>query len=98
MLAVIAVKCCLKPNDIKIDEKSNKDTLMYYVGYVTPNSVRPLYLIINKTNGYVEENNEIKYFTLISTDESKRTLKKYEELWSKMKDLFRSTNNTSNNK
>ena len=98
LLLIIAVKCSLKPNNIKIDEKSNKDVLIYNVGYVTPNSVRPLYLIINKTNGYVEENNEIKYFTLTYTDESKDKLKKYDKLWSKIKDLFRPTNNNSNNK
>ena len=48
------------PNKIKIDEKSYKNILTYYLGYVTIidlkcikiNSVNPLYLIINKVNGY----------------------------------------------
>ena len=31
------------------------DILICYVGYVTPNSVKPLYLIINRKNGYFEE-------------------------------------------
>ena len=35
------------PNQIKIDEKSYKD-IIYYVGYVTPNRVKPLCFIINK--------------------------------------------------
>ena len=42
------------PNNIKIDEKSFKDILIYYIGYVTIkiskyvkiNSVNPLYLIL----------------------------------------------------
>ena len=47
-------------NYIKIDEKSYKNFLIYYVGYVTIkdskhvkiNSVNLLYLIFNKVNGY----------------------------------------------
>ena len=44
--------------------------------YVKINSLNPLYLIINKINGYIEENNRKKYLTLVTTDESKDTLKK----------------------
>ena len=71
-----------EPSNIKIDEKSFKNTLIYYIRYVTPNSVNPLYLIINQINGYIKENkrNGNKYLTLVLTDESKNTLKKYEEL------------------
>ena len=36
--------------------------------------------IINKINGYNEESNGFKYLTLVPADESKNTLKKYEEL------------------
>ena len=56
---------------------------------VKVNSVNPLYLIFNKVNGYFEEINERKYFTLVLTNESKEKIKRYEELWSKMKDLIR---------
>ena len=67
------------PNKIKIDEKSYKTILIYYIGYVTIkdlqyvkiNSVNILYLIINKVNGYLEESNKNKYFTLVPTNESK---------------------------
>ena len=31
------------------------DILICNVGYVTPNGVKPLYLIINRINGYIEE-------------------------------------------
>ena len=49
------------PNKIKIDEKSYKNILNHYIGYMTikdskyvkTNSVNPLYLIINKLNGYL---------------------------------------------
>ena len=50
------------PN-IKIDEKSHKNILIYYTGYVTIkdlkyfkiNSVNSLYLIFSKVNRYFEE-------------------------------------------
>ena len=62
-------------NNIKIDKNSYKNILIYYIGYVTIkdskyveiNSVNPLYLIINKGNGYFEEINGNKYSTLVPT-------------------------------
>ena len=50
------------PNSIKTHEKSYKDILVYYTGYVTVknlsyakiNSVNALYFIIDKFNGYIE--------------------------------------------
>ena len=50
------------------------------------NSVNPLYLILGKMNGLFEEINKNKYLTLVSTNESKEMIKKYEELWSKIRD------------
>ena len=38
--------------------------------YIKINSADPLYLIINKVNGYFEEINENKYLTLVPTNES----------------------------
>ena len=64
----------LDANKIKIDEKSYKNTPIYYVGYVTSNSVKPLYL----ANEYIEKNG-IKCLTLIPTNKSKDTLKNYEK-------------------
>ena len=66
------------PNNIKIDEKSYKDILIYYIGYVTIkdskyakiNSVNPLHLIFSKVNGYFEEINKSKYLTLVPINES----------------------------
>ena len=61
------------------------------------NSVNPLYLIIDKINGYFEESNGNKYLTLIANDESEDILKKFEELWTKIRDLVRwKTNNLDN--
>ena len=82
------------PNNTKTDEKSYKNILIYYIGYVTikdskyvkNNSVNPLYLIFSKVNGYFEEINKNKYLTLDPTDESKEIIKQYEELWSNSDD------------
>ena len=65
-------------NNITIDEKSYKNILIYYIGYVTTkdlkylkiNSVNPLYLIFNKVNGYSDEINENKYLTLVPSNEN----------------------------
>ena len=91
------------PNKIKIDEKSYKDILIYYIGYVTIkdskyikiNRVNPLYLIINKVNECFEEINKNKYLTLVPTNESKGKRKKHEEMWIKIKGLIRSVSKNS---
>ena len=60
---------------IKIDEKSYRNILTYYISYKATNNVKYLYLIINKINGCIEENNENKYLTLVPSDKSKDILK-----------------------
>ena len=93
------------PNNIIIDEKSYKNIIIYYIGYVTIkdskylkiNSVNPLYLIFNRVNGYFEEINKSRYLTLVSTKKSKEKIKKYEEQWSKIRDLIRSITKNSDN-
>ena len=46
-------------------------------------------------NGYFEEFNGNKYLMLVSTNESKEIIKKYEKLWIKIKDLVRSVTKKS---
>ena len=48
-------------------------------------------------NGYFGEIYENKYLTLVPTNESKGKVKKYEELWSKIRDLMRSVTKNSDN-
>ena len=70
------------PNNIKIDEKSHKNILIYNTGYVTIkdskyikiNSINPLYLIFSKVNGYFEEINKNKHLTPVHTNESKEII------------------------
>ena len=75
-------------NKIKIDEKSYKNIIIYYIryvaiknnnSYVKTNKVNPLHLIIDKINGYIEKSNGNKYLMPVLTNESKDILKKYEE-------------------
>ena len=72
------------PNNIKMYEKSYKNFLIYYIGYVTIkdskyvkiNSVNLLYLIFRKVNGYFEEIKKSKYLPLVPTNESKEKILK----------------------
>ena len=74
---------------------SYKYILIYRIGYMTNkewkyvkiNSINPWCLIFGKVNGYFEEITESKYLTLLPTNESKEKIKKYEELWSKIRNL-----------
>ena len=81
-------------NNNKIHQKSYKIILIYYIGYVTIKkdlricSANPLYLIFGKVNGYFEEINGNELIALVPTNESK---KKYGEIWSKIRDLIRTT-------
>ena len=59
-------------NRNKIDEKSYKNTLTYYISYEIANIVKPLF---NQINGYIKESNGNKYLTLVATDENKDTRK-----------------------
>ena len=63
--------------------------------YIKMYSVNPLYLISRNVNGYFEEINKSKYSTLVPTNESKEKIKRYEEMWSKIRDLIRSTTKNS---
>ena len=63
--------------------------------YVKINSVNPLYLVINKLNGYFKEINGSKYLTLVPTDKSKEKIKKSGELWNEIRVLIRSISKNS---
>ena len=65
--------------------------------YIKIDSVNTLYLIIAKVNGYFEEINKGKCLTLVPTNESKEKIKKYEELWSKIRYIIRPMTKNSDN-
>ena len=81
-------------NLLKIDKKSFKNIDIYYIGYITIkkindyeniHSVNPLYLIIGKVIGHIEETNGSKYLVFDPTDEKKEVLIKHTELWDGIK-------------
>ena len=79
--------------------------ISYYIAYVTIkdskylkiNSVNPLYLMLmfNRKNGYFEEIDGNKHLTLVSTNESREKIKKYEELWIRIRNSIRSVTKKS---
>ena len=88
-------------NLLKIDKKSYKDIDIYYIGYITIKkiddceniySVNPLYLIIGKVDGHIEENNGNKYLVFDSIDENKEVFKKYTERWDGTKNEIETIN------
>ena len=83
-----------QPNLLKIDRKSYKNIGIYNIGYITIKkiddyeniySVNPLYLNVNHANGYIEEKNENKYLIFDSTDKNKELIKKYQDIWNRIK-------------
>ena len=63
-------------NLLKIDKKSYKNIDIYYIRYITMkdsdsvkiDSVNPLYLIIDKVDGYIEESNGNKHLIHACTE------------------------------
>ena len=86
------------PNKININEKLCKNFFINHIEYVRVknliyvkiNSVNPLYLMSDKINRFVEESNGNRYLTLVPINESNKILKKYEKIWSKIRDLVKS--------
>ena len=58
--------------------------------YENIRSVNPLYQMIGKVIGHIEENNGNNYLVFHSSDENKEVLKKYKKLWDAIKNKMRS--------
>ena len=77
------------------------DINIYYIGYVTKkpeyniNSVNPLYLLIKKLDGLIDEKEGNKYLNITLTDSNNDVLIKYAEVWSGIKDQIKKINNDS---
>ena len=82
------------PKLLKLEKKSFKNIGVYYIGYITKkdeykiNSVNPLYLLVHRIDGFIEEKEESKYLNIASTDSNSKLFKKYEEVWSEIKDCI----------
>ena len=73
---------------------------IYYISYVTKNpewnvnSVNPLYLMINRIDGFIDEKNGDKYLNISDTDRNSEVLKMYSEVWNRVKDCIEKINNS----
>ena len=87
-----------EPKFLKLHKKSSMDISVYYIGYVTKkteysiNSVNPLYLLIEKTDGFIEEKKGDKYLNVTLTDSNSEVLKKYAEVWRGIGDQMKKMN------
>ena len=67
-------------NMLKLDKKTFKGINIYYIGHATKkeeykiNSVNPLYLLVYKTDGFIEEKGENKYLNIAFIDNNDELL------------------------
>ena len=59
------------------------------------NSVNPLYLLIKKLDGFIDEKEGNKYLTITLTDSNNDVLIKYAEVWNGIKGQIKKINNDS---
>ena len=87
---------------LKVDKKSYKNIGIYNIGYITIKkiddyeniySVNPLYLTITHASGYIEEKGVNKYLVFNSTDENKELLKKYNDVFNRIRDKIKEISN-----
>ena len=87
---------------LKIDKKSYKNIGIYNIEYITIKkiddyeniySINPLYLIIDHASGYIEEKEMNKYLVFDSTDENKELLKKYNDVFNRIRDKIKEISN-----
>ena len=90
-------------NLLKINKKSYKDIGIYNTGYIAIkkiddheniDSINLLYLIIDHASGYIEEKKMNKYLVfdsmeLHSTDENKELLKKYNDVFNRIRNKIK---------
>ena len=87
------------PKLLKLDKKSYKNIDIYYIGYITKkdqykiNSINPLYLLVSRIDGFIEEKRGNKYLNIDFTDSNNEVLRKYAGVWSEIKDQIEEINN-----
>ena len=93
-------------NLLKIGKNHYKGINIYYIGYIKIKnvddresiySVNPLYLCINHASGYIKEKNVNKYLVFDATDESKKLLKNYADVWDAIKYEIKTINGSKEN-
>ena len=83
-------------NNLKLDKKGVLGNDAYYIGYITKkarrdvNSVKSLYLMINRINGHFEEVDGDKY--LIVNSKNGDIMQKYQEVFNGIKETIKIIN------
>ena len=86
-------------SNLKLNKKTSMGLDIYYIDYVgkkpewNVNSVNPLYLMINRIDGFIEEKNGVKYLTISDTDKNNAVFKKYNEVFDGIKYHIKNMNN-----
>ena len=86
------------PNLLKIEQKSFKNIGISYTGYITKkdkciiDGVNPLYLLVHRIDGFVEEKEGSICLNIASTDSNSEFLTKFAEVWSGIKDQIEKIN------
>ena len=76
----------LDSNNLKVDTRSFEDIFVYYIWYLSPNNqFNLLYIVIPDVYGYIKKDNGNRYLEITSTDNNKDLLKKYTDIWNKIK-------------
>ena len=76
---------------LKLDKKSSKDIALYYIGYITKkdeykiNSVNPIYLIVGKIDGFIEEKEGSKYLNIALSESNNEVLKNMQKFGVELK-------------
>ena len=72
---------------------------IYYIGYVDKkpewnvNSVNPLYLMIHRIDGFIEEKTGVKYLNISDTSKNSEILKTYKQVFDGIKHHIKKINN-----
>ena len=86
-------------SNLKLDKKTCKDLDIYIIGYIDKkpewnvNSVNPLYLMINRFYGRIEEENGVRYLIISDISRNSNVLKKYDQVFSGIKYHIKKINN-----
>ena len=85
--------------NLKLDKEISVGLGIYYIGYVDKNewkinSVNPLYMLIDRIDGFIEEKHGDKYLNIADTDRKSEVLTKYSEVWNGIKDCIKKMNNS----
>ena len=81
-------------SNLKLDKKATSidpNLVVYFIGYVDKkpewnvNSVNPLYLIVNRFYGYIQERNGLKYLIISDISKNNDVFEKYDQVFAGIK-------------